>query len=147
MDKIIWLIAMVLLLALEAGTVTLVSLWFAIGALAALIASLFGGALWLQLTLFITVSAVALACLHPLARKYFKPRITRTNVDSVIGAQGYVTVEVDNLSATGTVKLGGMEWTARSCSGEKLPVGTLVTVDRIEGVKVFVLPVTEKVKG
>ena len=147
MDSIIWLIAMVALLILEAGTVMLVSVWFAIGAFAALIASLCGGELWLQLTLFVAVSVVALACLHPLTRKYLKPRIVKTNVDSVVGMQGYITANVDNLNATGTVKLGGMEWTARSTTGETIPAGTLVKVERIEGVKVFVTPVTEKVNS
>ena len=81
------------------------------------------------------------AALRPLARKYFKPRITRTNVDAIIGSQGYVTNLIDNMAATGTVKLGAMEWTARSTTGENIPVGTLVKVDRIEGVKAFVTAV------
>ena len=147
MDAIIWLLIVIALLMVEASTVTLVSLWFAAGALAALIAGLFSAPLWLQLTLFVVVSTVTLACLRPIVRKYLRPRMTKTNVDSVIGAQGYVTADVDNLAATGTVKLGGMEWTARSVNGEPIPVGTLVEVERIEGVKAFVAPVPEKVRN
>ena len=147
MDAIIWRLIVIALLMVEASTVTLVSLWFAAGALAALIAGLFSAPLWLQLTLFVVVSTVTLACLRPIVRKYLRPRMTKTNVDSVIGTQGYVTADVDNLSATGSVKLGGMEWTARSASGEPIPAGTLVQVDRIEGVKAFVTPVTEKVRN
>lgn len=138
MGKIIWLVLMVLFLIAEAATVTMVSLWFAAGALAALIASLLGAPLWLQVPLFLAVSTALLACLRPVVRKHFTPKLTKTNVDSIIGSQGYVTADIDNVSATGTVKLGAMEWTARSATGTLIPKGTLVQVERIEGVKVFV---------
>ena len=140
MNTVFWLIALVVFLMVEASTVTMVSLWFAVGALAALIVSLFAGLGW-QIAVFLVVSAICLTALRPLARKYFKPRITRTNVDAVIGSQGYVTTPIDNMAATGKVKLGAMEWTARSTSGEPIPAGTLVKVDRIEGVKAFVTAV------
>ena len=87
---------------------------------------------------FLTVSAIALTALRPLVRKYLTPKLTPTNIDSVIGSAGLVTAPIDNLAATGQVKLGGMDWTARSTTGKAIPVGTLVKVDRIEGVKVFV---------
>ena len=141
MVSYIWLALMVVFLITEAATVVTVSLWFAGGALAALVASLLGAAIWLQVLIFLAVSAALLACLRPVVRKHFTPKLTRTNVDSVIGSQGYVTADIDNLSAVGTVKLGAMEWTARSVSGEKIPAGTLVKVEKIEGVKAFVAPV------
>lgn len=141
MDAIIWLVLMVLFLMVEASSVTMVSLWFGAGALAALIAALLDGALWVQIVVFLAVSGVLLACLRPLVRKYFTPRLTHTNVDSVIGTTGLVTVAIDNVSAVGQVKLGAMEWTARSVSEQTIPAGTLVRVERIEGVKVFVSPV------
>ena len=81
-----------------------------------------------------------LACLRPLVRKHITPKLEKTNIDAVIGSRGYVTADIDNLSATGTVKLGAMEWTARSTSGVIIPAGTLVQVDKVEGVKVFVTP-------
>ena len=137
---IVWLVLLAAFLITEAATVTVVSLWFAVGSLAALIASLLGAALWLQILLFLAVSAVALAALRPIVRKYIHPKLTATNVDSVIGSVGLVTAAIDNVSATGQVKLGAMEWTARSTSGTPLAAGTLVKVDRIEGVKVFVSP-------
>ena len=140
MIPIVWLAILIAMLVVEANTITLVSLWFAFGALAALIASLLGAEIWLQAVLFLGVSAVLLACLRPLVRKHLTPRITRTNVDSVMGTQGFVTADIDNVSAAGQVKLGAMYWTARSTSGEPIPEGTLVRVDRIEGVKVFVSP-------
>ena len=137
---IIWLSLMVLFLIAEAATVTVVSLWFAAGALAALAVGLLGGSAGFQIAVFLVVSAAMLALLRPLVRKYLTPKLTRTNVDSVIGSQGKVTVAIDNVSAEGQVKLGAMYWTARSTSGAPLAEGTLVTVDRIEGVKVFVSP-------
>ena len=137
---ILWLILMVVLLITEASTVTLVSLWFAGGALAALLMSLLGAAVWIQVLAFLAVSAVLLTALRPIAKKHFTPKLTATNVDSVIGTTGLVTVSIENVTASGQVKLGAMEWTARSTSGDPIPAGTLIRVDRIEGVKVFVSP-------
>lgn len=137
---IIWLVLMAAFLIVEGATVTMVSLWFAAGALTALVISLLGGAVWLQVTAFLVVSAILLTLLRPLVRKYVTPKLTRTNVDSVIGSAGLVTVAIDNVAAVGQVKLGAMVWTARSSSGDPIPAGTLIRVDRIEGVKVFVSP-------
>ena len=138
---IVWLVLLVVFLIVEASTVTLVSIWFAAGSLAALLAALFGAKLWLQVTLFLFVAVLSLIALRPLFRRFIRPRLTATNVDSVIGTTGLVTASVDNVTAVGQVKLGAMEWTARSTSGAPIPAGTLVKVDRIEGVKAFVTPV------
>ena len=135
---------MVVFLIMEANTVSLVSIWFAAGSLAALIASLFHAPLWLQLTLFLVIAAASLACLRPIVRKYIKPKIIRTNTDTLLDSQGYVTEDIDNIAAHGQVKLGSMEWTARSTTGAVIPKGTLVKVDKIEGVKAFVTPVEMK---
>ena len=138
--SILWLVLLVVFLAAEAATVSMVSLWFAVSALVALLVALLGGPGWLQGTLFLAISAVLLALLRPIVRRYISPRITATNVDSVIGSTGLVTAAIDNVSAAGQVKLGAMEWTARSTSGQPIPVGTRVRVDKIEGVKVYVSP-------
>ena len=138
---IFWFVLLVVFLIAEAATVTMISLWFATGALAAMAVSLLGAGTWLQVGMFFVVSAVMLTALRPLARKYFTPKLTKTNVDSVIGAQGLVTAAIDNVSAQGQVKLGAMEWTARSVSGEPIAKGTRVRVEKVEGVKVFVAPV------
>lgn len=137
----VWFALLVFFIAMEAGTVTVVSIWFAAGSVVAMIASLLGAKLWLQVTLFFLVSVLLLLALRPVVRKYFTPRLTKTNVDSVIGSVGIVTAAIDNIEATGTIKLGAMEWTARSTSGTVIPEGTRVRVDRIEGVKAFVTPV------
>lgn len=133
-----WLGAMILFLYLEANTVTLVSVWFAGGAVAGLITALFDGPFWLQAVLFMAVSVVLLAALRPLFKKYIKPKVVPTNVDAIIGSTGYVTEDIDNLRAVGHVKLGAVEWSARSTSGDAIAAGILVKVDRIEGVKAFV---------
>ena len=143
MYLIIWLVLMVVFLMVESQSVTMVSLWFAAGALGALIAELCGAELWLQIVIFFAVSIVLLASLRPIARKYFTPKIIKTNVDSVIGQTGLVTADIDNVTAQGQVKLGAMEWSARSTSGENIKAGSLVKVDKIEGVKAFVTPVKE----
>ena len=140
MAAIVWLVLMVVFLAAEASTVSMVSLWFAAGALIALLTALAGGPAWLQTLLFLAVSAGLLLALRPLVKKYLSPKLTATNVDSVVGSTGLVTAAIDNVSAVGQVKLGAMGWTARSTSGQPSPAGTLVKVDRIEGVKAFVSP-------
>ena len=137
---IVWLVLVVVFLIAEASTVTVISLWFAAGALAAMVSALLGAGIWLQSGIFLVVSAIALTALRPLVRKYLTPKLTATNVDSVIGSVGIVTAPIDNIASVGQIKLNGMEWTARSSSGEAIPEGIRVKVDRIEGVKVFVSP-------
>ncbi len=140
-SAIVWLILMVILILIEAATVSLVSIWFAGGALTAILVSVLGGQIWLQVAVFFLVAAALLILLRPVVRKHFNPKLQKTNVDAVIDTTGMVTVEINNVMATGTVKIGSMEWTARSTTGDVIPVGSLVKVDKIEGVKVFVTPV------
>ena len=136
---IVWFALMVVFLIAEGVCpFHLISVWFSVGALAAVVVSLLGGAVWLQVTVFLAVSAALLIALWPITSKLLKPKIIKTNVDAIVGTEGYVTVDIDNLSATGRVKLNAMEWTARSTSAEPIKAGTLVKVDRIEGVKAFV---------
>lgn len=137
----VWLGLMILFLIAEGATVSLVSLWFAAGAVVAMFAALLGAGIWLQTGLFLVVSGALLLMLRPIVRRYLVPKITPTNVDSLVGSTGLVTEAIDNVTASGQVKLGAMEWTARSTTGENIPQGTLIRVDRIEGVKVYVTPV------
>ena len=146
MEAIIWLVLMVVFLIAEAVTVATISLWFAAGALVALLVSLLGLQVWLQVVLFLLVSGVLLACLRPMVKRHFTPKLTRTNVDAIVGTRGMVTAEIDNVCAAGQVKLNGMEWSARSTTGQIIPAGTLIRVDRVEGVKVFVSPAEKRVK-
>lgn len=137
-----WLIAIVIFLVIEGLTATaLVSLWFAVGALAALVSSFFVPSLTVQVVIFLIVSCLAFALLRPLVKKHFTPRTEATNAQRFIGAEAVVTQTIDNLAATGQVSLKGQTWTARSRDNVPLEPGTRVTVLAIEGVKVIVQPI------
>ena len=136
--SIVWLVLMVLLFIIEAATAGRTVIWFALGALAALIAALFGAQIWLQVLWFLVVSIATLWFTRPLALKYLNGRSVATNADRVVGMEGVVCEDIDNLAGTGAVKLDGKEWTARSDSGANIPSGSVVKVRRIEGVKLIV---------
>ena len=136
----VWLAALVIFAIVEASTVTLVSIWFVGGSLAALIAALCGGELWLQVVLFLAVSILLLLSLRPLLRKFYSPKKIQTNAPANIGKLAIVTEDIDNLRSTGAVKLSGVVWTARSNSGAVIPIGTVVRITGLEGVKLFVEP-------
>ena len=138
LQKIVWLVLLLLFAGAEAATVGLTSIWFAAGALCALIAALLGGALWIQITLFLAASVLCLLAVRPLARRHLNSRVEATNADRVIGEQARVTEDIDNIHGKGAVVIRGVAWTARSESGSPVPAGSLVRVLRIEGVKVFV---------
>ena len=147
MESIIWLVLMVIFLIAEALTVSMISLWFAAGAVVALLLSLLNLQIWLQVLLFFLVSGALLACLRPLVRRHVTPKLTPTNVDAIVGTRCMVTAEIDNVCAAGQVKLNGIEWSARSVTGQIIPEGTLVRVERVEGVKVFVIPVEKRARA
>jgi membrane protein implicated in regulation of membrane protease activity len=144
-EAIFWLAAMVVFIAAEAMTVSLVSIWFAAGALGAIVVALLGGGLVLQVTVFLALAVALLLSLRSIVRKHFTPHVTKTNIDSVIGATGIVVTPVNNIAALGQVQINGMEWSARSSDNSHIPAGVMVRVDRVEGVKVFVTPVRETV--
>ena len=137
-QKIIWLVLLLLFAASEAVTVGPTSIWFAAGALVALLAALLGGPMWVQITLFLAVSLLCLAAVRPLAKRLLNSRVEPTNADRVIGAQAQVTEDIDNIHGRGAVVIRGMTWSARSQDGGPITTGTMVRVLRIEGVKVFV---------
>ena len=138
---IIWLAAMVVFAIIEAATLGITSVWFALGALAALISSLCGAQLWLQIVWFIVISGVTLAFGRRLLKKYFVPRRSSTNAERVLEMQGVVTECIDNLAGTGAAKFDGKIWTARAEDyGVKIEAGTVVEALRIEGVKLIVQP-------
>ena len=144
-EAIFWLAAMVVFIAAEAMTVSLVSIWFAAGALGAIIVALLGGGLVLQVTVFLALAVALLLSLRSIVRKHFTPHVTKTNIDSIIGATGIVVTPVNNIAALGQVQINGMEWSARSSDNSHIPAGAMVRVDRVEGVKVFVSLVEESV--
>ena len=141
--SIIWLGLVILLGFLEALTVTLTSIWFAVGALAAMAVALFGGALWVQILVFAVVSLICVLALRPLAKtRLGGAKKVATNADRIIGQKAMVTEPIDNVAGTGAVSIGGTVWTARSDSVKPIAAGSVVRVLRIEGVKVLVAPVS-----
>ena len=129
----IWIGLIVIFLIVEGLTAGLVTIWFAVGALAALIAAMFHAPLWLQLVWFFAVSIAAFAVTRPLVKKYINSRTQPTNADMLIGQECLVTEDIDNLAGRGAV-------TARAQTDAPIPAGTAAIVLRIEGVKLIVTP-------
>ena len=137
----LWIGLLILFLMVEGATVALVSLWFAVGCVAAILAALLGASIGLQIGLFLVVSAMLLALLRPFLKRYVTPTIQKTNADALVGKECPVTEDIRNLQSQGQVKVNGMVWSARSTDGRDIPKGTVVKIDRIEGVKLLVSPV------
>ena len=139
---VVWLIAMIVLLVIEGVVPGLISIWFALGALAALVSALLHAPLWLQIVWFLAVSIAALALTRPLAKKYINSKTQPTNADMLIGKECVVRESIDNVLGTGAVSVDGKVWTARTESDEaKAPEGSRAVVVRIEGVKLIVKPI------
>ncbi len=141
LNAYIWLGLAVVFLIAEAGTVALVSVWFAGGALLAMLAAILGAGFALQLAVFVLVSGALLALMYPCIKKRINSRRTRTNADRLIGQCALVTEDVDNLQETGAIRINGVLWTAKSESGARIPAGAQIRILRIEGAKVYVEPV------
>ena len=137
--SVVWLILFVLLLGIEILTLGLTTIWFAGGALVAFFAAMLGANVLIQVVAFAVVSLALLAFTRPFAVKYLNHRTTKTNVESIVGRHGEVVEEINNLQAQGQVKIDGMPWTARAEREDWIiPVGTVVTVVRVSGVKLIV---------
>ena len=134
-----WVVALVVFPIVEAVTAGLVSIWFVFGSLVALICAALGAAVWLQIFWFVIVSVATLVLTRPLVKRYVDSRSVATNADRSIGRAAVVTERIDNLAATGAVKLDGVVWTARSTDDAvAIETGERVTVRAIEGVKLIV---------
>lgn len=135
---LVWLAIAIILGVIEAVTVTLISIWFAIGALAAIIPAYFGVPLWGQILVFLAVSAIAFAFTKRFFKDIVKVKKQPTNSDSLIGADGIVTAEINNLEGTGKVYISGLTWSAKTSDGKTIPEGAVVSVEKIEGASLFV---------
>ena len=136
---IVWLVLLVILIVIELVTMGLTTIWFAGGALAAALVSIPGTPVVLQLIVFLIVSLVLLFFTRPVAVKYFNKDRVRTNIEGMIGRQAIVVSEINNVEGIGQVNTGGMEWSARSSYHDVvLPVGAVVTVLGVDGVKLIV---------
>lgn len=147
---IIWLVVLIVAIVAEIISLGLTSIWFAGGALAAMVLAAFSLPVWLQVLVFLAVSLALMIFTRPIAVKYFNKDRVRTNVESLIGKQAIVISEIDNLQGIGQATVGGQEWSARSeDDSRKYPVGTVVDVVAINGVKLIVRedPQMKKVTG
>lgn len=135
----IWLALLVLFILTEVATVQLTTIWFAGGALISLILAAAGiKNIFIQIIVFLLVSIILLFATRPLVKKYINKKSQPTNADRCIGKQAVVTEDINNLLSTGAAKVNGIEWSARALNGELIPVGTTVTVEKIDGVKLIV---------
>ena len=134
----VWLAVILLAAVIEMATVQLVSVWFAVGSIAALIACLAGAPLIVQIVVFGVVSAATLAAMRPLAVKKLAVKKTSTNADRYLGKVAIVTAEINNTIGAGQANVLGSIWTARSADGAVIPVGRRVMVESIDGVKLIV---------
>ena len=136
---IFWLIVLIVAIIVEVCTLGLTSIWFAGGALVAILASLLYAPVFLQVILFFVVSFLLLFFTRPVAVRYFNKDRVRTNVESMVGRQAVVTSEIDNIQGTGQVTVGGQEWSARSSVDElRIPVGNVVNIVAVSGIKLIV---------
>lgn len=138
MQGLVWVIGIVVFLLLEAATYQFICIWFAGGALGALIFWALGLGMNVQISAFFIVSAILLILTRPLVKKITANRRIKTNVDVIPGKVCLVTEEINNLSESGKAKLDGMEWTARSKNGEVIKEGSTAEVIEVSGVKLIV---------
>lgn len=150
METVLWIALMIVFVAVEIATVGLTAIWFAGGALVALLAQLLGLNIYWQIIFFIAASAILMTVTRPWALKYFKPRLVKTNYETVVGETVCLTETVDNIKGTGTAVYKGQEWTARAYeNGKTFEAGTIVAVKEIRGVTLYVveseqMPVQER---
>ncbi len=140
MTLYIWIGLIVVFGVAEAATAGLVSIWFVLGSVAGLVVAVCGGNIWVQVAAFFVVSIAALIATRPLVKRWSQRTVRPTNLDQIIGQTARVTEAIDNTVPRGAVYVQGKTWTARSESGDPIPADTLVTVARMEGVRLFVRP-------
>lgn len=138
--SVIWLLAVVVFIAIEAVTYQLVSIWFAGGCIASLIAVLINPdlSITVQMAICVAASAILLIATRPVVKKTINQKAVPTNVDALIGKTAVVTETIDNIAASGAATLDGKEWTARSADNSVIEKDSRVTVERIDGIKLIV---------
>ena len=135
---IIWLALLIGTLILEAVSLQLFSIWFSVGALAAILACLLGASVWLQIVIFVAVTLISLAATRPLVRRLQRKKMEPTNADRCVGQNAVVIEEINSVKGTGAIKVLGQTWTARTTDGSVVPKGAYVRTLSIEGVKIYV---------
>lgn len=139
--SIFWLILAVVMGVIEASTAQLVSIWFSVGALGGCITSLFTDKIWIQVIVAVAVCAITLIATRPLVKRVTNTKKTYTNSDRNIGKSAVVIIDIDNIKASGQVKVNGAVWSAKSTTEDIIPKDSKVVVKAIEGAKLVVEPI------
>lgn len=145
MNVLYWMGLFIVLLVIEIATVSLISIWFCLGALAAVVSVLLGADLYIQLLVFAVVSCIALILTRPIAKKYFKAPHRATNVNALIGQEVMVLSDIDNDAGKGEIKINDVIWPARTTDGKKVLAGEKVIIDSVKGVKLYVSEIKKEV--
>lgn len=135
---VIWFAAVIVFLVIEGVTYQLVSVYLALGAVGGLAMYMTGFDFTAQMLVFLAVSVILLILVRPISVKAMKKNKLRTNADSLIGQQVYITKEVDNIKGSGECRVNGADWSVRSSDGAVIPEGVTAVVEKIEGVKLIV---------
>ncbi|MBO5422124.1 MAG: NfeD family protein [Clostridia bacterium] len=134
----LWIALIVAFVVIEAVTVQLVTIWFAVGSIGGLIASALNLDIWIQVLVFVAVSAITLLATRPFVKRFTGSRKEPMNADRYIGKNAIVVEPIDNIHSKGAVKIAGLEWTARTTDGTVIEKDEIVTVEAIEGAKLIV---------
>lgn len=134
----IWLIAVIVFAVVEGATYQIISIWFAFGAVGAMISTFFNASFTVQMVIFLLVSIICIVFTRPVFKKMLGNRIEKTNVDAIIGKEALVIEDIDNILSKGQVKVAGNVWSARSVDGSSIESDSVVSVEKIEGVKLIV---------
>lgn len=135
---ILWIVLAIIFSIIEAATAQIVTIWFAIGSLGAIVANLLNINELGQFIIFVILSVVSLIVARPFLKKFTKTQIQPTNADMCIGKQAIVTEEINNTLGKGQAVIRGAVWSARSANETIIPVNTTVTVEAIKGVMLIV---------
>ncbi len=138
MDYAVWIVFIVAMMIIEASTTNLVSIWFAFGALGAILAKALGGSVTAQICTFVVLSGVSIAIAWPFIKKYHNGKKEATNADMLIGKVGNVTEDITSDKFAGKVNVAGQIWSAISLEGEDIVAGEKVKIVKISGVKLVV---------
>lgn len=141
---VFWAIVLIIMAAIEAGTVQLVAIWFVLGALIAFITALFTDALWLQALLFVVSAVLLLICTRPIVRKYLNSKAIPTNADMNLGKVAIVKTAISPNTAGGRVIVDGVEWLAVTDDGQSVDEGEKVIIKEIKGAKLIVSKVYQE---
>lgn len=134
-----WIILAGIFFVIEIATVGFLVFWFGVGALIAMVASIFISNIAIQTTIFVISSTILLFFTRPLANKLAKKdNFVQTNAYSIIGKKGIVTKDIDPITGQGQVKIGTEIWSAKSYNETKIEAGTEIEVIEINGVKAIV---------